>query len=328
MTVDSDSVTDDEFAAPGQGLRREPGRVDGPADGLRQLPGPRAALPRRAGRAGRADAAGRRRLRPVLVHDPDDAARAARRSRPCRSPRARTSSRTTPSGPSVTYDALQDRLEAQRRKPTRLRIPALGRGRAQPAPGPVQEAERHRLVSDRLRLRPRAGRPVRDTSCGPPAAEAGRRSATGSSARASSGSRPGPSKCPYCMGHCEMNWEVAGLTKDEIAERSRLLAGDDWSSFPAGRAARLRLRPEARPRRPGRSPARTSRRPQEATSAPTAPLIVAAERQPLPLHDADLQRLPAQAGARERLLRLLQHQAPGPRPARSTRALRRGLPAN
>ena len=39
-------------------------------------------------------------------------------------------------------------------------------------------------------------------------------------------------KCPYCMGHCEMNWEVAGLTKAEIAERSRLLAGDDWSSFP------------------------------------------------------------------------------------------------
>jgi hypothetical protein len=30
-----------------------------------------------------------------------------------------------------------------------------------------------------------------------------------------------------------MNWEVAGLTKDEISERSRQLAGDDWSSFPA-----------------------------------------------------------------------------------------------
>jgi alkylhydroperoxidase family enzyme len=39
--------------------------------------------------------------------------------------------------------------------------------------------------------------------------------------------------CPYCMGHCEMNWEVAGLSKALIAERSRLLAGDDWSSFPA-----------------------------------------------------------------------------------------------
>ncbi len=38
-------------------------------------------------------------------------------------------------------------------------------------------------------------------------------------------------KCAYCMGHCEMNWEVAGLTLDEIAERSRTLAGDDWSRF-------------------------------------------------------------------------------------------------
>lgn len=38
-------------------------------------------------------------------------------------------------------------------------------------------------------------------------------------------------KCPYCMGHCEMNWEVAGLSHDEIEERTRLLAGDDWSSF-------------------------------------------------------------------------------------------------
>jgi alkylhydroperoxidase family enzyme len=39
--------------------------------------------------------------------------------------------------------------------------------------------------------------------------------------------------CPYCMGHCEMNWEVAGLSKPLIAERFRLLGGDDWSSFPA-----------------------------------------------------------------------------------------------
>ena len=32
--------------------------------------------------------------------------------------------------------------------------------------------------------------------------------------------------CPYCMGHCEMNWEVAR------PKPSQLLAGDDWSSFP------------------------------------------------------------------------------------------------
>ena len=39
-------------------------------------------------------------------------------------------------------------------------------------------------------------------------------------------------ECPYCMGHCEMNWEVAGLTREQIAETSRLLSGDDWSAFP------------------------------------------------------------------------------------------------
>ena len=38
-------------------------------------------------------------------------------------------------------------------------------------------------------------------------------------------------KCPYCMGHCEMNWEVAGLETAAIAKRSRILAGDDWTDF-------------------------------------------------------------------------------------------------
>ena len=38
--------------------------------------------------------------------------------------------------------------------------------------------------------------------------------------------------CPYCMGHCEMNWEVIGMTPAQIAERSRALASDDWSCFP------------------------------------------------------------------------------------------------
>ena len=38
-------------------------------------------------------------------------------------------------------------------------------------------------------------------------------------------------KCPYCMGHCEMNWEVTGLSKEKIAELSRQLAGNDWSGF-------------------------------------------------------------------------------------------------
>ncbi|WP_337174825.1 carboxymuconolactone decarboxylase family protein [Paludisphaera sp.] len=39
-------------------------------------------------------------------------------------------------------------------------------------------------------------------------------------------------RCNYCMGHCEMLLEVAGLDKDAIADRTRRLAGDDWSAFP------------------------------------------------------------------------------------------------
>jgi hypothetical protein len=38
--------------------------------------------------------------------------------------------------------------------------------------------------------------------------------------------------CNYCMGHCEMLLEVAGLDKRAVAERTRRLASDDWSSFP------------------------------------------------------------------------------------------------
>jgi hypothetical protein len=34
------------------------------------------------------------------------------------------------------------------------------------------------------------------------------------------------------MGHCEMLLEVAGLDKAAVADRTRRLAGDDWSAFP------------------------------------------------------------------------------------------------
>ena len=38
-------------------------------------------------------------------------------------------------------------------------------------------------------------------------------------------------QCNYCMGHCEMLLEVAGLDKKAVAERTKRLAGDDWSCF-------------------------------------------------------------------------------------------------
>ena len=39
-------------------------------------------------------------------------------------------------------------------------------------------------------------------------------------------------ECNYCMGHCEMLLEEAGLDKNAVAERTRQLAGSDWSAFP------------------------------------------------------------------------------------------------
>lgn len=39
-------------------------------------------------------------------------------------------------------------------------------------------------------------------------------------------------ECNYCMGHCEMLLEVAGLSKDAVAKRTRLLADTDWAMFP------------------------------------------------------------------------------------------------
>ncbi|MFO1064954.1 MAG: hypothetical protein U0892_13905 [Pirellulales bacterium] len=38
--------------------------------------------------------------------------------------------------------------------------------------------------------------------------------------------------CNYCMGHCEMLMEVAGLDQPAIAKRTRLLAETDWAAFP------------------------------------------------------------------------------------------------
>ena len=39
-------------------------------------------------------------------------------------------------------------------------------------------------------------------------------------------------ECNYCMGHCEMLLEQAGLDPSAVAQRTRLLAESDWSTFP------------------------------------------------------------------------------------------------
>ena len=38
--------------------------------------------------------------------------------------------------------------------------------------------------------------------------------------------------CNYCMGHCEMLLEVAGLEPSAVSKRTRMLAETDWAAFP------------------------------------------------------------------------------------------------
>ena len=40
-------------------------------------------------------------------------------------------------------------------------------------------------------------------------------------------------ECNYCMGHCEMLLEVAGMNPQQIRDRLARLASNDWSAFPA-----------------------------------------------------------------------------------------------
>jgi alkylhydroperoxidase family enzyme len=135
-----------------------------------------------------------------------------------------------PEWAALSYEALQDRLEVQRRKPTRLRIPSWDEL------SPSLPAGLFTKPSDIVWYRIVFG--YAPELAGP--YEYLMRTAGAESApkydRVFGSSvfwvTTKAIRCPYCMGHCEMNWEVAGLTKDEIAERSRLLSGADWSSFP------------------------------------------------------------------------------------------------
>jgi len=43
------------------------------------------------------------------------------------------------------------------------------------------------------------------------------------------------------MGHSEMLLAVAGLKQDEIKERTRKLAGGDWSDFPPAEQVAFRM---------------------------------------------------------------------------------------
>lgn len=129
----------------------------------------------------------------------------------------------------VSFDVLQERLEFQRNKPTRLRIPEWHEVERQLPEGLMRRSSDivwYRIV---FGYAPELAVPfeIFMRTAGAEANPHWDRIFGGSlfwvTTRAIN--------CPYCMGHCEMNWEVAGLSRDQIAERSRRLAEGDWAAF-------------------------------------------------------------------------------------------------
>lgn len=130
----------------------------------------------------------------------------------------------------ISYDALQSRLESQRLKPTRLPIPVWSEVARNLPDGLISRPSDivwYRIV---FGYAPELAVPFEIFMRTAGAEASPKWDRIFGSALFWVTTRA--MQCPYCMGHCEMNWEVAGLTPTEIAERSRLLAGDDWSSFP------------------------------------------------------------------------------------------------
>lgn len=135
-----------------------------------------------------------------------------------------------PAWAALSYETLQDRLEVQRCKPTRLRIPSWDEFSANLPAGLFQKPSDivwYRIV---FGYAPELAVPFEYLM-----RTAGAESASKYDrvfAQSLFWITTKAIQCSYCMGHCEMNWEVAGLTQDEIAERSQRLSGSDWSSFP------------------------------------------------------------------------------------------------
>ena len=206
---------------------------------------------------------------------------------------------------SQSYDQLQKKLEAQRNKPTRLRVPTWDQVKAGLPKGVTTKGTRVVWSLVAFGYVPELAAPW-EAVMWINGEENGRRfdrvfglSLFWVVTRAID--------CPYCMGHCEMNWEVIGMSPAQIAERSRVLSGDDWSSFDPKEQRALAFARKLT-REPGGITADDVRAVEKDFGldpcAQYAYLHVA-----LQLHGSRLEWVPTHAGAKQRFLRLLQHQA-------------------
>lgn len=229
MTVDSDSVTDDEFA------RLVEGFGERGAASMVLLLAYANFQDRLLNCLGAAVEPGGPLPPPDVAFDPSSTTSRTTPPPPLRGaelprPTGNDLIEDSPEWAAISYDRLQGRLEDQRRKSTRLRIPSWEECARNLPDGFMKRPSDivwYRIV---FGYAPELAVPYEYfmRTAGAEAAPKFDRIFGGSLFWITTKAI----KCPYCMGHCEMNWEVAGLTKAEIAERSRLLAGDDWSSFP------------------------------------------------------------------------------------------------
>ncbi len=135
-----------------------------------------------------------------------------------------------PEWTSLSYDELQVRLETQRNKVTRVRVPSweeVERGL------PPDFTTRNRVVWNLVCL----GHQPELAAAWETYLRTSSIETRDKMDRVFSQSlfwvTTRAMNCSYCMGHCEMGLDLAGLTKPQIAQRTRLLAGADWSSFSA-----------------------------------------------------------------------------------------------
>ena len=197
-----------------------------------------------------------------------------------------------PDWASIGFDELQTRLENQRRKPTRLPVPAWAEVERGLPPGFMQPS---RIVWNQVCLGyvpelATAWETLMRTNMAEMRSKVDRVFAISLFWIVTR-----TIDCPYCMGHCEMNWEVAGLPRSLIAERSALLAGDDWSSFPPAEQRAFAFARKLT-RYPGTNLGR-GRRDRQARLRRRAGPVCSHVRIALQLHDPHLQRLSAHARA-------------------------------
>lgn len=130
---------------------------------------------------------------------------------------------------SVSYEELQSRLERQRERKPRLPIPSWDKVKLQLPAEMASQPTKIRWSLVTYGYAPELAIPwttmTRTHWAELPSARILEESLFWVQTRAVN--------CNYCMGHCEMLLQLAGLDESAVAKRTRMLAETDWGAFPS-----------------------------------------------------------------------------------------------